>query len=403
MDINKTLQSKRLMVGVLSMSVLMSASNAVSGTIPAMKEAFSNYSTANVEMLTTIPTFGGILGTAIAGVFANKIGRKSVALIGFLIATVTGVIPAFIPQYWPVLISRCIFGFGSALFVALSVSYITDLYEGDKQRKLLGWRQAVGNLGDVVLLFIASFLITFGWQFTYLVFFLLLVPFLLVWFWVPKEFDNFSIHSAELDENGNMIDKAANVKQTTNGRVIWLAFVFLVISMLYNVMSIKLASYVVDNKIGSASLATMIFSFLVLATIFSGLIFEKLTHVTKRYTTAVFEVVIGVCYIVTAFVHSVPVLFALVLIAGFAWGIINPALTARMTVCSPAHSMNLTTSIIIIGINIGFVVSPYFFALIANIFHNSSAGFAILMGGVLYLVMVVVELVNLKLDKKIDI
>ena len=44
LDVGKALKSKTLVVGVLSMSLLMSASNAVSGTIPAMKEAFSDYS-----------------------------------------------------------------------------------------------------------------------------------------------------------------------------------------------------------------------------------------------------------------------------------------------------------------------------------------------------------------------
>lgn len=396
LDVGKALKSKTLVVGILSMSLLMSASNAVSGTIPAMKEAFSDYSAANVELLTTVPTIGSMVGTALTGLFANAIGRKKIAMAGFLISAVTGVIPAFFPYYWPILISRMFFGFGSALFVTLSVSYITDLYDGDMQRKLLGWRQAVGNLGDVVLLFVASLLITINWQSTYLIFFLLFVPMVLVGMFIPKEFDNFSIRSA-------LVDKSASQKQTTNWQVLWLAFIFLAVSMIYNVMSIKLASYVVDEGIGSASLATLIFSFLVVATILSGVLFDKVAKVTKRLTVTISEVVIGICFIATALTRNVPLMFALVLIAGFAWGIINPALTARFVDYSPAHSMNLTTSIVIIGINIGCLVSPYFFALTASVFGNSSAGFAIIVGGALYFVMVVIELITLKVDKKLTV
>lgn len=79
LDVGKALKSKTLVVGVLSMSLLMSASNAVSGTIPAMKEAFSDYSAANVELLTTVPTIGSMVGTALTGIFANAIGRKKIA------------------------------------------------------------------------------------------------------------------------------------------------------------------------------------------------------------------------------------------------------------------------------------------------------------------------------------
>lgn len=59
---SEVLESKRLMVGVLSVSFLLSAGNAISGTIPAMEEAFSNISKANIETLTTIPTAGIMLG-----------------------------------------------------------------------------------------------------------------------------------------------------------------------------------------------------------------------------------------------------------------------------------------------------------------------------------------------------
>ncbi|THJ24988.1 MFS transporter, partial [Bifidobacterium longum subsp. infantis] len=98
----------------------------------------------------------------------------------------------------------------------------------------------------------------------------------------------------------HVVDKSASQKQTTNWQVLWLAFIFLVVSMLYNVMSIKLASYVVDEGIGSASLATLIFSFLVVATILSGVLFDRVAKVTKRLTVTISEVVIGICFIATA-------------------------------------------------------------------------------------------------------
>lgn len=80
---SEVLKSKRLMVGVLSVSFLLSAGNAVSGTIPAMEEAFSNISKANIETLTTIPTAGIMLGTVLSGVFSNYLGKKKSVLAGF--------------------------------------------------------------------------------------------------------------------------------------------------------------------------------------------------------------------------------------------------------------------------------------------------------------------------------
>lgn len=403
MNLSKTLQSKRLMVGVLSMSFLLSASNAISGTIPAMEEAFSNVSKANVELLTTIPTAGVMVGTVLTGVFSNYLGKKKSVLAGLIIALISGIVPAFLPQYWPIFISRFMFGVGMGIFNPLSVSYITDLYEGDRQRSLLGYRNAASNLGDTIMLFIAGILITFSWNTTYLVFLVLLVPIVLIIAFVPKEFDNFNIKSSTLDEDGQIHADTSAIKPSTNLKVIVLGVVFMLISMFYNVIALKFASYIVTEHIGTASTATWIFSFLVLAAIFSGILFEKISKVTKRLTVFFFEAIIGVAYIAIAFVHNIPLLMALVLISGFAWGIINPALTARLVDVSPANSMNLSTSIIVIFINVGFLISPYFFALFAGAFGNDSAAFAIIIGGVLYAVMAVLDLITVKKDKELSI
>lgn len=391
------------MVGVLSMSFLLSASNAISGTIPAMEEAFSNVSKANVELLTTIPTAGVMVGTVLTGVFSNYLGKKKSVLAGLIIAMISGIVPAFLPQYWPIFISRFMFGVGMGIFNPLSVSYITDLYEGDRQRSLLGYRNAASNLGDTIMLFIAGILITFSWNTTYLVFLVLLVPIVLIIAFVPKEFDNFNIKSSTLDEDGQIHADTSDIKPSTNLKVIVLGIVFMLISMFYNVISLKFASYIVTEHIGTASTATWIFSFLVLAAIFSGVLFEKISKVTKRLTVFFFEAIIGVAYIAIAFVHNIPLLMALVLISGFAWGIINPALTARLVDVSPANSMNLSTSIIVIFINVGFLISPYFFALFAGVFGNDSAAFAIIIGGVLYAIMAVLDLITVKKDKELSI
>ena len=53
-------RSPLLALGILSISFLMSVSNAVSGTIPLMEKYFSDVARANVELLIVIPT-GGVL------------------------------------------------------------------------------------------------------------------------------------------------------------------------------------------------------------------------------------------------------------------------------------------------------------------------------------------------------
>ncbi len=69
-------RSPMLALGILSISFLMSVSNAVSGTIPLMEKYFSDVSRANVELLIVISTGGVLLGTVISGLVSNLLGKK---------------------------------------------------------------------------------------------------------------------------------------------------------------------------------------------------------------------------------------------------------------------------------------------------------------------------------------
>ncbi len=130
--------------------------------------------------------------------------------------------------------------------------------------------------------------------------------------------------------------------------------------------------------------------------IISGIAFEKIAKWCGKYTVAIFDIVTALAMMAVPFVHSIPALLVLVLAAGFCNGIINPALTARMVHYSPKGSMNFTTSIIIIGINIGFLIAPYFFQFFGSIIGNADPATMILWSGIFYILLAVYDLVIVK-------
>jgi len=398
MDRSSVESSKRITLGILSISFLMSVSNAISGTIPLMQKFFSNVSDSNVELLVVIPTGGVLLGTVISGAISNYLGKKNTVLLGLTISLITGVIPAFYASYFSILISRAMFGVGAGIFTPLSVSYITDTFSKEKCHKLLGYRNAIGAIGDSIMLFIAGFLIKISWNTTYLVFFFLLIPIILVQLFVPKELDNLEAVK-DADGDTEIKEETSHVKPSTNFKVIKLAAIFLFVCMFYSAISLKFANYLVDNKIGTPTTATNIFAFLVLCSIFSGLLFDKISKIFGKYTVLIFEAVTALAMVLITFTQSIPFLLVLILVCGFSNGIINPALTARMVDYSPENSMNLTTSIIIIGINIGFLASPYAFQFISHLFGNTEPQFIILVAGLFYVLLAVYDIYTVKRDK----
>lgn len=389
-------KSKMLTLGILSISFLMSVSNAVSGTIPMMEKHFSNISQANIELLIVIPTGGVLLGTVVSGLVSNRIGKKNTVLLGLAISMLFGIIPAFYNSYLSVLISRAVFGVGMGIFTPLSVSYITDTFSEDKRNKLLGWRNSIGAIGDAIMLFIASFLIQISWNATYLVFLFLIVPIVLVALFVPRELDQIALVA---EDAGAPVDTTVKPKPETNFGVIQLAGLFLLMCLFYSAISLKLPSLVVNSGLGTPAQVTYIFSFLVLCSIFSGVTFNYIAKLFGKYTVFAFEMITAIAMIMLPFVNSIPMLLVLVLICGFSNGVINPALTSRMVSYSPAGSMNFTTSIIIIGINIGFLTAPYVFQFMGKLLGNGSPEAIIIASGVAYVLLAVYDLIVVKKDK----
>ena len=387
-------RSPFLALGILSISFLISVSNAVSGTIPLMEKYFSDVSRANVELLVVIPTAGVLLGTVISGLVSNLLGKKYTVIAGLTISLIFGIIPAFFFSYPAILISRAMFGVGMGVFTPLSVSYITDLFPEETRNRLLGWRNSVGSIGDAIMLFIAGFLINISWHTTYLVFLFLLVPIILVMMLVPKQYDNIVV-----EEGGEVVEEVAKAKPTTNGGVIQLAIIFLFVCLFYSAIGLKLASYMVNNHVGTAADAARIFGFLVLCSIVSGVAFEKIAKWFGKYTVAIAELIVATTMIVMAFTESIPLLLVLVLVSGFCNGIVHPALTARMVHYSPKDSMNFTTSIIIIGINIGGLVAPYFFQFFGGMVGNAGPGNMILWSGFFFVLLAAYDLIVVKKDE----
>lgn len=156
--------NKKLMLAIMGISLVLSTSGAISGTIPLMEKHFSNMSTATVELIVTIPSLSGIFVLLLAGFIEKITGKKLLALIGLGVTAICGIIPVFTESYALILFSRIMVGVGIALLTPLSVSYITDIYDETKANELLGYRNSFINIGNTVSLFLVGYLIKIGWH-----------------------------------------------------------------------------------------------------------------------------------------------------------------------------------------------------------------------------------------------
>lgn len=395
MDDKSVIQhSKKLMIAIMGISLVLSTSGAISGTIPLMEKHFSNMSTATVELIVTIPSFSGIFVPLLAGFIEKVTGKKLLALIGLGVTASCGVIPVFTGNYALILFSRIMVGVGIALLTPLSVSYITDIYDEVKANELLGYRNSFINIGSTVLLFLAGYLIKIGWHTAYWVFALALIPFLMTIFWIPKRFDNYSVTV------GKDVDQQ-KIKQTTNWQIIGYALLFGIMQISYMGINLKVPSYIVNNNIGDSSTGSFILSLLPVAAIVSGLLYKYIYHAWGKNTTAISATIAGVALGAMLFLRNSYLIGACVMISGFFWGIMNPHMTELFALSSPKGSMTLSTSIVIFGINIGGTFAPFIFQFLGSLLHNYSPEMGLIISAAIWIIFGVVFLiVNMMLADK---
>ncbi|EHO51504.1 MFS transporter [Lentilactobacillus kisonensis] len=385
-------QYKRsVMLTVLSLSLIISGSNAVSGAIPLMQRHFSNMPTTAVELIVTIPSFASIFVPLLSGYIQKGIGKRSLSLIGLGLAIIGGLLPVFVISYIPVILSRILLGVGLSLFTPLTVSYILDLYDKDESNNLLGYRNAVMSLGDTAMLLIVGVLLKISWHLTFGVFLTLLIPFSMILFFMPKKFDHYSIMS----KSGEV-----KAKQRTNLAIIIYALIFLVITLAYSTIFIKLADYIVNNHIGDASAASFVFSVLTATSIVAGIAYKYIFKLLKAYTTAISAIIAGISLIIALLNQSLTWMVVFIVIAGFFWGILNPHLTSMMADQSPEGSVTLSTSIIVMGINLAYLISPYYNAFVSKLFHNFSSGFSLTFAGVVWTIFGIIYLIYIYFSQK---
>ncbi|MBC6349549.1 MFS transporter [Lactobacillus sp. ESL0260] len=387
-------QSKKLMIAIMGISLVLSTSGAISGTIPLMEKHFANMPTSTVELIVTIPSFSGIFIPLLAGFIEKVTGKKLLALLGLGITAICGVIPVFTGNYWLILFSRIMVGVGISLLTPLSVSYITDIYEEKRANELLGYRNSFINIGSTVLLFLAGYLIKIGWHSAYWVFALAVIPFIMTLVWIPKRFDNYSVTV------GEDVDQQ-KIKQTTNWQIIGYAVLFGIMQISYMGISLKIPSYIVNNHIGDSSTGSFILSLLPIAAIVSGLLYKYIYHVWQKNTTAFSATIAGLALGATLFSRNSYLIGACIMISGFFWGIMNPHMTELFALSSPKGSMTLSTSIVIFGINIGGTFAPFIFQFLGALFHNYSPEMGLIISALIWIIFGVVFLiVNLMLANK---
>lgn len=127
-------------------------------------------STANVGLLMSAFTGPAVVVIPIAGVIADRYGRRPVLVFGLVWFGLTGTAIAFVSTFTTALVLRLLQGIGFAALTPIIITSLGDLYSGTKEATAQGLRFTGSGLSQTVFPLIAGVLVGFAWQYPFLLY-----------------------------------------------------------------------------------------------------------------------------------------------------------------------------------------------------------------------------------------
>ncbi len=330
---------------ILSISLMLTSSQAINGVIPQMKQSLG-ISQSQSELLGTAPSITVIVFILLSSYFAKRIGMKNTIILGLLLAGIGGIIPVFTATFQTVLISRVILGAGLGLYNSLAVTYISSLYSGNTRATLLGIRNSMEALGQTILIFLAGVLVNINWTASFLVYAIAFPVALLFALKVPEIRDE----NSDIPEN--------HIKEKMNPMVFALVLFAILLVMNSIAISVRFASIATEIK-GVNFNASNYLALMPILGILAGFMFGPINKWIGKGTLylGIIFFIISNLLIATSNGNMVFLLTGLFLssITG-SWCF--PFIFSNLDKVTTKDTINFATSLIFIGCNIGNFIAP---------------------------------------------
>ena len=167
MENKKLSKDRRLYVifGITLIAVMGVAS--ITPALPKIAQTLK-LTQAQIALLISAFTFPGIFLAPIAGIFADRIGRKAVLIPGLFIFAIAGTSIFFVHNYHHIIILRIIQGIGAAPLGALNTTLIADFFKGKQRPQAMGYNASVLSLSTASYPLIGGLLAGIAWYYPFI-------------------------------------------------------------------------------------------------------------------------------------------------------------------------------------------------------------------------------------------
>lgn len=383
-------------IALLSLSLIVTSAYSVSIVLPSLLQHFSEYTTAQVEILISAPSFAITVMIVLNAWLSRYMKDRPMIVGGLLLLSVSGMIPVFVQQYPVVFASRVFLGIGIGLINAKAISIFSEYYEGREKATLLGYRGSAEVLGSAVMTLVAGKLVLIRWNLAFWVYALGFVIVILYLVWVPGSMETGQSAGSQSagSEKESLEAEADGKRESWKNEVLTVAYALFagLVICIYCSNSLRVPMLILEKKLGTESEASIILTLMMLMGIAAGIYFGKLTMWWKEKLPGIGCLLLGAGMLLTAYAGSLPLIGIGISIVGFFYTVLVTYSFHQISERIPQSSINTATSIVLVGCNLGAACSPFVLKWMGRFSDGVSVPFVGYAGmmGVLGIVLIVV-------------
>lgn len=193
--INKSM----LKAAILVLTFSQMATNGLSPAMADIAAQFPDAATSTIQFLMTLPGIFVVILSLISAWLTSIFPKKYLIGTGSICIICTGVFGVLFHGSLQILfVWSSLMGIGMGLISALTISLISDYFDGQEKTNLMGLQTGAANVGGMIMTAVGGVLTTIVWQYDYLVYLIAVPGLLLLIFFVPKTSPEKSGETARL-------------------------------------------------------------------------------------------------------------------------------------------------------------------------------------------------------------
>lgn len=385
-------------IAILAISLTVNLPGlAISPVLGKLKDVFHS-TPLEVQLLNVLPnllTIPFILG---AGKICTPKNQLTVLSIGLLIFTATGVAYFFAKSMIILIVLSCILGVGIGLVIPLAASLISQNFSGKPRGVMLGTKSGLSNLSLILATLFVGWIASRDWHLAFSVYFIPLIPLVLVPFIKNKFINQARTAPALLSRADKNESESFHFQGKAARDMMWFALIIYFIVTYGALVFSYYLPFTMDAYGMSTSKVGVATSMFYLSATLAGFGLSKVIKATGVWTFQLAMILMTLALFGIGFIHTYASYIIGVFCLGLGYGVVQPILYDKTSYFAPNDEKSteyfalLLTSTYVALSTIPFIVE-FFGTFIKG---NTDPSFPFILNGVIMTLLSIVIVVKHK-------